>query len=223
MEIQNTTIFQIELFLKNFYSLYDNDLAFGEKYDNHLTVDKINSQYYSKNYQNFINLKISQTAFINIPEKLFLPNIKKYDPDSICWFYYHCVKFALEKLFIESNRVTNLIIFLNNHKNPKLEQLEKYLQQALFKTTSLMEYFKSTILTEAAQKASHNNLILIDLIGLMENDTHTADDIALILQFANEVREFAVKGHWLLNMREYGNKIQGLIDGVNSILKETVW
>lgn len=231
MAIQDINISEIEFFLKKSYSLNDDDLAFGDNFDNHLTTDKINSQYYSERYNRFVNLKISKTAFINIPNKLFLHNIEKYDPDSTFWFYYNSVKLALDKLFLESNRVVNLITFLNNNKNNNneknddlelFEQSEKYLQITLFKSTTLMEYFENKILAEAAEKVSYKLLTLTDLIELMEEINQTTDEINLILEFANQVREFAAKKCWLLNMRVESEKIQSLVDGIDMILKEAI-
>lgn len=238
MAIQDTKISELELFLKNSYSL--DDLTFSNNFGNHLTTDKIDSQYYSETYKRFAKLKISKTAFINIPNKLLLRNIEKYDPNAICGFYYNSVKLALDKLFRESNRVFYLITFLNdnknnnNNKNKKkkknnkhdstklFEQSEKYLQKALFKPTTLMEYFEKTILTDAAEKASANLLLLMEVIELMEEYNHTANEIALILDFADNVREFAAEKNWLLNVRLEGEKIQSLMDEISLILKEDV-
>lgn len=240
MAIQDTKISELELFLKNSYSL--DDLTFSNNFGNHLTTDKINSQYYSESYKRFVKLKISKTAFINIPNRLFLRNIEKYDPDAICGFYYNSVKLALDKLFLESNRVAYLITFLNNNnnnnKNKKknnnnnnnnkndsinlFEQSEKYLQKALFKPITLMEYFEKTILTDASEKASANLLLLTEVIELMEEHNHTANEISFILDFADNVREFAAEKNWLLNVRLEGEKIQSLMDEISLILKEDV-
>lgn len=237
MAIQDTKISELELFLKNFNSL--DDLTFSNNFGNHLTTDKINSQYYSESYKRYAKLKISKTAFINIPDKLLLRNIKKYDLNAICEFYYNSVKLALDKLFLESNRVAYLITFLNNNNNNKkekkkknknnkndstklFEQSEKYLQKALFKPTTLMEYFEKTILTDAAKKASANLLLLTEVIELMEEHNHTANEIALILDFADNVRELAAEKNWLLNVRLEGEKIQSLMDEISLILKEDV-
>lgn len=145
------------------------------------------------------------------------------------------MKLTLDKLFLESNRVVNLITFLNNNKNNNnnnnneknddlelFEQSEKYLQKTLFKSTTLMEYFENKILTEVAERVSYKLLTLTDLIELIEEINQTADEINLILEFVNQVREFAAKKNWLLNIRVEGEKIQSLMNGVDMILKDAV-
>lgn len=127
-----------------------------------------------------------------INSQLIFDNIQKYISDSIFGLYYNSIKRIWEKALKELKRICDFTAFLNK-MNPKLEKIEKILQQVSIKANILFEYFESEILIKAIHKVLNNMLFLKDLVGIMEKDIYTSDEIALILEFVSKVREFAAK------------------------------
>lgn len=212
MAPQDTSFSEFDNLPKIFNYLPNGDLA-SNQFPNTYLDHSYEKPYYTETYEEFIIPKISQTSTINIPQ-LFLLNAKDYAEDPTLEFFCNSVKLATEMLF----KTLKYIYVLNNYfkdLNPRLNNSEDYLQQALNRANILWKNFDSEIIIEAAAKASDSQLTITDIICLMEKNNHTLTEIELILDFIQKVRIIASDWSWLSNMRDYREETEELLVGLN--------